>query len=704
MKETVKNAVLRVIGQNGEAMEPQKVFVAVRAKSQADFDHVVRELENDGQLIVTKKGKLASTKSSGLLPAKVVSQSKGFLFVRPIEGGEDVYVPVEKSKSAMLGDAVLLGRLNQSERGLDAVVERVLVRGNRLITGTILRERGRCELIPDCAIRFHIPVERGAMMGARNGQKVQAALSKRPHRPELHARVVKIYGDAQSARICADAILDAHHIPQVFPEEVEKAARRLAKYPIREKDLADRIDLRGERILTIDGPDAKDLDDAISVRKTEDGWFLGVHIADVSHFVRLGDPIDLEAQQRGTSVYFADRVVPMLPKELSNGLCSLNAGEDKLAFSALMELDKNGDLVEYSFQKSIICSQVRGVYGEVNALFSEDAPEALRNKYSPVMQTLQDGRELAVVLQRAAAQRGTMDLESTECKFQLNDAGVCVAITLREQGESEQMIEQFMIKANEAAARLAQKLELPFVYRVHESPDPSRVETLRELAGALGLPTHDLREGGRAADFAKLLQSAQDTPAARVISHQVLRTMAKARYDDRPLGHFGLALKDYCHFTSPIRRYPDTAIHRILSEYAGGASARALQKKYTEFAARAAAESSAAEVRAMQAERSAEKCYMAEYMVQHLGEEFDGTVSGVTARGIFVALSNGVEGFVGLEQFPLSRFRFDGLVTQTDEASGNQITIGDPLRVQVVAADVATGMIDMAPVPGYFNW
>lgn len=290
-----------------------------------------------------------------------------------------------------------------------------------------------------------------------------------------------------------------------------------------------------------------------------------------------------------------------------------------------------------------------------------------------------------------------MDLESGECRFTLDEKGICVDISARVQGEAEKMIEQFMLTANQAAAMYARSVDIPFVYRVHESPDLERVRTLSELAGALGLKNRRLREGVRSSDFAALLREAAPTPAAKVISSQVLRTMAKARYDFRPLGHFGLALEDYCHFTSPIRRYPDTAIHRILSDLVKGVPVSKIQKKYTEFAADAASESSQCEVRAMRAERDAEKCYMAEFMTQHIGEEYDGIISGTTARGIFVELANGVEGFVSLEYFPECRFHFDGLTTHTDEISGRQLTIGGALRIQVAAADVATGMIDFVP-------
>lgn len=697
MKENMKAAVLRVVNEHADALEAKEVYRQVQAESREQFDSTVQALTNDGSLIVTKRGKLISPKSSGLVPAKIVSQSKGFAFARPLSGGEDVYVPAERMKGAMLGDMVMLHQVRQAAKGPEGAVERVVVKGSRTITGTVLRSRSGCELRPDSAFRFCIEIERGAAMGARDGDKVLAVLSKKQRRVLPTARVLKIYGKASSAKICADAVIDANKIPREFSPQAMEEARRLQARGILPQELQGRLDLRNAAIFTIDGADAKDLDDAVSVEKMENGWKLGVHIADVSHYVREGGPIDTDARLRGTSVYFADRVVPMLPEALSNGLCSLNAGEDKLAFSAMMELDAQGELRHYTFSKSVIRSKVRGVYSEVNQIFNHTAGEELTEKYRPVYQSLLQAQELANLLKERAAQRGTMDLESGECRFVLNEEGVCIDVLPRVQGEAEQMIEQFMIMANQAAARLARRAELPFVYRVHESPDPDRVQTLRELAGVLGLPNAKLKEGVQAADFARLLDAARDTPAELVISHQVLRTMAKARYDYRPLGHFGLCLVDYCHFTSPIRRYPDTAIHRILTDYVSGQNKEQLQKKYTEFAASAASFSSEYEVRAMRAERDAEKCYMAEYMTQHVGETFEGVISGVTGRGIFVALPNGVEGFVSLDHFPECRFRFDGLTAHTDEITGMRLAIGGKLRIQVQSADVATGLIDFLP-------
>ena len=347
----------------------------------------------------------------------------------------------------------------------------------------------------------------------------------------------------------------------------------------------------------------------------------------------------------------------------------------------------------------MINSKVRGVYSEVNQLFDKTADAALKEKYSPVIRSLHAAKELADILKARSVQKGTVDLDSTESKFTLNEDGICVNVEPRKTGAAEQMIEQLMITANQAAAKLAKSEGIPFVYRVHELPNPERVENLIRIVGALGLNPRSLKHTGEitTADFAEIMEQAEGTPAQKVISHQLLRTMAKARYDTAPIGHFGLALADYCHFTSPIRRYPDTAIHRILSAMLEKKTKEELVRRYSTFAEAAASSSSRAEVRAMTAERSAEDCYMAEYMTQHIGESYSGIISGVTQRGVFVELPNSVEGFVPAESFEGANYRFDGLITQIDQNTGNKLTIGQPMNIIVAAADVDSGRIDFVP-------
>ena len=686
--------------QRGErASTPANAAKAAGCSNVEELLEAARLLEAQGKLVFTKKGNLLSAAACGFYPARIISQSQRFSFARPEAGGEDIYVAQRAMNGAMLGDLVLLGHIEQAFKGPAGQVEKILKPGTHTVTGTVLRKEQGYYLKPDAAIRFELPLRRKKDAALQEGQKVFAALSWNKKGDTLRAEATKCYGQADSAKVCADAIIDANGICVPFSQEALEEAARLKRTGIRKKDLANRLDLRDALIFTIDGAEAKDLDDAISVEKNQSGWALGVHIADVSHYVREDTALDKEAFSRGTSVYFADRVIPMLPTDISNGICSLNAGEDKLAFSALIMLDNNGKTLSYAFRKSVIRSKVRGVYAEINEIFDGSASDALLQKYAVVAQPLAAARELALVLKKRAAARGNMELDSSESRFVLDENGVCVDVRPRKSGEAEQLIEQMMITANEAAAAYARSLEIPFVYRVHENPSPDRLEGLASLANLLGFDTRRLREGVKTADLAKLLKQASATPYSRIISHQLLRTMAKARYDSTPIGHFGLALADYCHFTSPIRRYPDTAIHRILSDVAAGATKKEIRKKYQRFAVEAARVSSDCEVRAMTAERSAEDCYIAEYMRAHIGEAFPGVINGVTEWGVYVELENTAEGFIRGDMLP-KRMEYDGVLCWKEKSGSRQLTIGDPIEIIVAGADVASGQVDFIPAPG----
>ncbi len=694
-----KEKILRCLQKSQQSLQVRDVMEALKVKREQkkSFFEALDELKAEGSVAVTKKRRICLPEKGKTTEATVISLSRGFAFVRT-DDGTDIFIHADKLNGAFLGDRVVLSHVREDAKGMSAQVDSVTEKASRLLTGTLHAADGASTFSPDGAIRYDVVVTKKSASLAKDGDKVQAKLHRKLHSSEMEAELIKRYGRAGSARICSDAILDQYGISPAFSAESLAEAKASAARGIQPEDLKDRLDLRKLSVCTIDGADAKDLDDAISVGKRRDGGFrLGVHIADVSHYVRADGCLDLEARARGTSVYFADRVVPMLPESLSNGVCSLNAGEDKLAFSALIELDKNANIESYRFRKSVIRSKVRGVYSEVNSLFAGAADAGLRQKYRPVVRSLHAARELAGVLKKQFAGNGVVDLETTEPEFTLDENGVCVGVQPRRGGTAEEMIECLMITANRAAAMLAKSENIPFVYRVHEQPNPERVKTLVQLVDAAGLDSKPLKHAGGTvspSDFADVLKQAKGTPAEKVISHQVLRTMAKARYDVNPLGHFGLALEDYCHFTSPIRRYPDTAIHRILSAMLETKKKDTLRQKFGAFASEAAKSSSDAEVRAMNAERSADDCYMAEYMTRHIGDVCSGIVSGVTQRGVFVELENSVEGFVPMESFPDSHFAFDGVLSQVDAETGRKITIGCPLCIEVVAADVASGRID----------
>ena len=628
--------------------------------------------------------------------ATLVSLSKNFGFARPDGGGDDIFIHGSALQGALVGDRIIVGDIRKDDRGPSGRVRRIVEHKPAQTTGTVSITDEGIELIPDNAIRYNLRMRERDLNGAKNGDKVMASLEQDYRGDWAYASVKKVFGSGRTARVCADAIVEQYGIPHVFPQEVLDEAERVGNEPISDEEYAKRLDLRGEPIFTIDSKDAKDLDDAISVKRTDFGYTLGVHIADVSHYVKEGSAIDEEAINRGTSVYFADRVIPMLPEVLSNGACSLNAGTDKLAFSALIELDKEGHITKYDFKKTIINSKVRGVYSEVNEILDGTASEEILNKYAPVMESLMLAKELADILKANSAARGTMELDSGESKFILDENGICIDIMPRVSGEAEQLIEQMMVTANIAAAKFSLDHKLPFLYRVHGTPDPKRVEELVTLLQLVGVPCKEIvKPNPETQDFAAILDRVRGLPCETLVSQRLLRTMEKARYSTEETGHFGLALSDYSHYTSPIRRYPDTSIHRVLSAFVEGMPAEEVRRRYAQFCETSATESSRNEIRALIAERDAEDCYMAEYMSQHIGEHFEGTVSGVTMRGVFVRLENSVEGFVSLDAFEGEDFVYDGLITQ--RSPKRELTIGTPLPIIVASAYVATGKVDFVP-------
>ena len=628
--------------------------------------------------------------------ATLVSLSKNFGFARPDGGGDDIFIHGSALQGALVGDRIIVGDIRKDDRGPSGRVRRIVEHKPAQTTGTVSITDEGIEFIPDNAIRYNLRMRERDLNGAKNGDKVMASLEQDYRGDWAYASVKKVFGSGRTARVCADAIVEQYGIPHVFPQEVLDEAERVGNEPISDEEYAKRLDLRGEPIFTIDSKDAKDLDDAISVKRTDFGYTLGVHIADVSHYVKEGSAIDEEAINRGTSVYFADRVIPMLPEVLSNGACSLNAGTDKLAFSALIELDKEGHITKYDFKKSIINSKVRGVYSEVNEILDGTASEEILNKYAPVMESLMSAKELADILKANSAARGTMELDSGESKFILDENGICIDIMPRVSGEAEQLIEQMMVTANIAAAKFSLDHKLPFLYRVHGTPDPKRVEELVTLLQLVGVPCKEIvKPNPETQDFAAILDRVRGLPCETLVSQRLLRTMEKARYSTEETGHFGLALSDYSHYTSPIRRYPDTSIHRVLSAFVEGMPAEEVRRRYAQFCETSATESSRNEIRALIAERDAEDCYMAEYMSQHIGEHFEGTVSGVTMRGVFVRLENSVEGFVSLDAFEDEDFVYDGLITQ--RSPKRELTIGTPLPIIVASAYVATGKVDFVP-------
>ncbi|VUW95769.1 ribonuclease R [Faecalibacterium prausnitzii] len=664
------------------------------------LDELVREAvvcQRQGVFFTVRSGR-----ADKALLCKVVKLGKNFAFVMLEDGTSDIFIPGRFTKGAMPGDDVLVEKFEHPrvEGSDEGAILAILTEKNDLV-GTVRRVEGRLRFVPDDCPAITMPLARDCEGGAKDGDKVAVEILNRGSRQEDHrVGVAMRFGSSDEAKRCAKALLYAKDIRTRFPDKVRDEAKKFEGAEVSEKDCEGRMDLRALPIFTIDSAETKDIDDAISLTRTSDGGFeLGVHIADVSNYVKPGTELDNEAFSRATSVYYADQVVPMLPKALSNGICSLNENELRLAFSCLMRLDKEGNLTDYRFVKSIIRSRVKGVYSEINALLAGTADAEIKAKYADVIDQLPAMKELYGHRARLRRERGCMDIESGEVKLILDENGRCIDVKKRTSGESESMIEEFMLLANQCAAHFARVKQIPFVYRVHEEPNAEKLERLHALLQACGINDHFAKDVPTPKELSAILEGVRGTPYEQIINTGMLRCMSKALYEEKPKGHYGLVLKDYAHFTSPIRRYPDLAIHRIMTDLLKGTEKETMILRYTDFAERASKQSSEREVIAMQIERKAEDCYKAEYARRHLGECYEGTISGVTQRGLFIELDNGVEGFVPASSLTPSGTSLTEGVRLTDPASGKTWSLGDKMMITIVRADVNLGKIDFEVAP-----
>ena len=664
------------------------------------LDELVREAvvcQRQGVFFTVRSGR-----ADKALLCKVVKLGKNFAFVMLEDGTSDIFIPGRFTKGAMPGDDVLVEKFEHPrvEGSDEGAILAILTEKNDLV-GTVRRVEGRLRFVPDDCPAITMPLARDCEGGAKDGDKVAVEILNRGNRQEDHrVGVAMRFGSSDEAKRCAKALLYAKDIRTRFPDKVRDEAKKFEGAEVSEKDCEGRMDLRALPIFTIDSAETKDIDDAVSLTRTSDGGFeLGVHIADVSNYVKPGTELDNEAFSRATSVYYADQVVPMLPKALSNGICSLNENELRLAFSCLMRLDKEGNLTDYRFVKSIIRSRVKGVYSEINALLAGTADSEIKAKYADVIDQLPAMKELYGHRARLRKERGCMDIESGEVKLILDENGRCIDVKKRTSGESESMIEEFMLLANQCAAHFARVKQIPFVYRVHEEPNAEKLERLHALLQACGINDHFAKDVPTPKELSAILEGVRGTPYEQIINTGMLRCMSKALYEEKPKGHYGLVLKDYAHFTSPIRRYPDLAIHRIMTDMLKGTEKETMILRYTDFAERASKQSSEREVIAMQIERKAEDCYKAEYARRHLGECYEGTISGVTQRGLFIELDNGVEGFVPASSLTPSGTSLTEGVRLTDPASGKTWSLGDKMMITIVRADVNLGKIDFEVAP-----
>jgi len=519
------------------------------------LDELVREAvvcQRQGVFFTVRSGR-----ADKALLCKVVKLGKNFAFVMLEDGTSDIFIPGRFTKGAMPGDDVLVEKFEHPrvEGSDEGAILAILTEKNDLV-GTVRRVEGRLRFVPDDCPAITMPLARDCEGGAKDGDKVAVEILNRGNRQEDHrVGVAMRFGSSDEAKRCAKALLYAKDIRTRFPDKVRDEAKKFESAEVSEKDCEGRMDLRALPIFTIDSAETKDIDDAISLTRTSDGGFeLGVHIADVSNYVKPGTELDNEAFSRATSVYYADQVVPMLPKALSNGICSLNENELRLAFSCLMRLDKEGNLTDYRFVKSIIRSRVKGVYSEINALLAGTADAEIKAKYADVIDQLPAMKELYGHRARLRKERGCMDIESGEVKLILDENGRCIDVKKRTSGESESMIEEFMLLANQCAAHFARVKQIPFVYRVHEEPNAEKLERLHALLQACGINDHFAKDVPTPKELSAILEGVRGTPYEQIINTGMLRCMSKALYEEKPKGHYGLVLKDYAQPHPPLPR------------------------------------------------------------------------------------------------------------------------------------------------------
>lgn len=649
------------------------------------FREILEELCDEGEICHDEHGRYSTPERMGAVCGTVSAHKGGFAFLIPDERTrypQDFFIPGRKLRGALHGDKVLAIPSSRGGNGDEVTVVKILQRGYTEIVGTLLHDRYGIFLRPDderYAEDIFIP--RGKTMNAKDGMKAVAKITSFPRDKAPGGEIIEVLGESDDFFVEELSIIRSHGLREEFPSAVKKSAKDMPT-AVSEKALKKRLDLRDRLIVTVDGEDTRDIDDAISVEKTKNGYRLGVHIADVSHYVKDQSVIDKEAFRRGTSVYFPDRVLPMLPRELSNGICSLNEGVDRLALSCFMEIDESGNVTDYRVAKSVIRSAHRMTYHEIDKIAENDAETIAR--YPDLQEFVRDAFRLTEILKVARKKKGEVELDVKEVKILLNDENE-IEIPDFERLYSQQMIEQFMVLANETIARFATERKVPFIYRIHEKPNEEKVEGLKGFLRSLGIAAPFETADVKPTDYQQILQNAAPMSASSVVNRVMLRSMMKAKYDSVNVGHFGLASECYCHFTSPIRRYPDLFVHRVVKLILDGNEDEA-RRLYATVASETATRASDCERTATEAERDVDDLYQVVYMSERIGERYNGIVSGVTGFGIFVELPNTVEGFIPLARLPEDDYEY---LEERFLLRGRTYAfrIGDEVQIEVAGCD-----------------
>ena len=627
---------------------------------------------------------------------------KGYGFVElPEEEKDDVFIPSRFVNNALNGDTVEIKMIQekQAEKKAEAKIIKVIDRARETVVGTFQKNKSFGFVVPDDKkFGTDIFISKSKWKNAQNHDKVVAQITKYPERGKnAEGEIVEVLGNINQAGIDMLSVIKEFDLPNEFPDPVLREASKISQ-TIAEKDIRNRKDLRNKEnmnIFTIDGEDAKDLDDAVHVEELENGhYLLDVHIADVSHYVKKGSNLDNEAIYRGTSIYMFDRVIPMLPFELSNGICSLNAGQDRFALSCSMEIDESGKVIASDVYKSVICVTERMSYTNVSKIL-DGSEEAVCKKYEKYIDDFKKMEKLAQILKNRRMKNGYLNLDIPESKIILDENGKCIDVKKYETTFANEIIEQFMLTANETVAEKFYWMNFPFIYRVHEEPDIDKVKELNKFLWNFGYKIHINQNQVHPLGFAKVLEEVKGKPEEKVVSNLILRTLKLARYENQNKGHFGIASKFYCHFTSPIRRYPDLFIHRMISEYM--TANEDLQQEFEIDSEKYAKSSSECEQLATKAEREAESIKKAEFMENKIGEEYDAIVSSITPFGMFAELKNTVEGLIRFEDMGGEYYIYDEDHKQLIGGRTNHVfKIGDKVKIRVIKASKMTRQIDFA--------
>lgn len=676
-----------------------RAMISVPQGDREKFENLINELIAEGRVFETKKGKLASPKDLQMATGTFIGHARGFGFVTPDAGGEDIFIPASETMGAMQKDRVLYKVLHKAEKGkkADGVIVRILERGQQRIVGTFeAGSKGYGFVVADDKkIAKDIFISRENTKGAVTGHKVVVEITDYGEdRRNPEGKVIEILGHINDPGVDILSVIRRYELAVEFPEEVYAEIEHLGT-EVAEADKKGREDLRDLLTITIDGADAKDLDDAVSLKRLGNGNFeLGVHIADVSHYVRENTALDKEAYARGTSVYLVDRVIPMLPHKLSNGICSLNPHVDRLALSCLMEVNGRGEVVSHRILESVINSDYRMTYTAVREIL-EDGTPALLEQYAEILPMLEDMEELRQILGEKRRKRGSVNFDLPESKIILDENGKPIDIKPYEKSIATNMIEEFMLVCNETIAENSFWQEMPFMYRSHQEPDEDKLEKMEQFLRGFGYYLRKKDGEIHPRELQKVLQKAEETDEERIITRMVLRSMMQARYTAENGGHFGLAAKYYCHFTSPIRRYPDLEIHRMIKKMLHGeldekASAY-YRRKMPDWAKHCSKQERVAE----DAERDTDALKKVEFMEDKVGQIYEGIISGVTNWGIYVELPNTIEGMVALSQMDDDYYEFDEKkMLVFGKRTKKSYRLGDKVVVSVAKVDRMMGTID----------